>query len=194
MAVLKSKTKFSTPIVVAIDSFVSSALPSGPFGVTAGTRLSVDHPIVKAVPSFFADDGVDDAELLSLRTRLMMESFPAPNPPAPVAPIERRLVDEDALINIFSGIRVAKGDAEARRRPDEYVPVVPRGLSRRDALLVLTEMRQIGVGGKPERTVYAGTWIHRDDPIVRLHPHNFQALMPDVAELAEAPKSTRTEA
>jgi len=56
-------------------------------------------------------------------------------------------------------------------------------------------MSLIGDGGKPTRTVHAGTWISRDDPLVELHPHNFQ--MPDAAELVRTPKaesSTRTEA
>ena len=55
-------------------------------------------------------------------------------------------------------------------------------------------MRLIGDGGKATRIVHAGTWIDRNDELVRLHPHNFQALMPGAAELAQAPKSTRTEA
>ena len=75
------------------------------------------------------------------------------------------------------------------------MPVVPAGVNRRDALLVLAPMSLIGDGGKPTRTVHAGTWISRDDPLVELHPHNFQ--MPDAAELVRTPKaesSTRTEA
>jgi hypothetical protein len=195
MAVLKSRTKFGTELVVAIDSFVSSALPSGPFAVAAGTRLKADHPIVAAVPSFFVEDGTDDAKIQSMRTALYMASMPPPNPPAPVAPVERRIRDEDALVNIFNGQRVAKGDAEAKRRPADYAPVIPQGLSRRDALIALTSMRQIGEGGKPERVVHANTWVARDDPLVQLHPHNFAPV--SIAEAVPAPTanhSTRTEA
>src|SRR2546430_4149091 len=172
-SVIQRKPKFKAELVVALASSVSSALPSGPFAVAAGTRLKADHPIVAAVPSFFVEDGTDDATIQSMRTALYMASQPPPNPPAPVAPVERRIRDEDALVNIFNGQRVAKGDAEAKRRPSDYAPVIPQGLSRRDALIALTSMRQIGEGGKPERVVHANTWISRDDPLVQLHPHNF---------------------
>lgn len=193
-AVLKRK-KFATELVVAIDSFVSSALPSGPFAVAAGTRLKADHPIVERCSDFFVEDGTDDAKIQSLRTALYMASMPPPNPPAPVAPVERRIRDEDALVNIYNGERVAKGDAEAKRRPDAYAPVIPPGLARRDALIALTSMRQIGEGGKPERIVHANTWVARDDPLVQLHPHNFKPASFAEADLAPAAiQSTRTEA
>jgi len=123
----------------------------------------------------------------------MMASAPPPEPPAPVAREERRIRDEDALVNIFNGERVAKGSPEAKRRPDWYVPVVPQGLSRRDALVALTEMSLIGDGAKRTRTVHANTWVHRDDPLVELHPFNFQ--MPDAVGPARMPEATtRTEA
>jgi hypothetical protein len=194
-SVIQRKPKFKTELVVALDSFVSSALPSGPFAVAAGTRLKADHPIVAAVPSFFVEDGTDDAKIQSMRTALYMASMPPPNPPAPVAPVERRIPDEDALVNIFNGERVAKGSPEAKQRPADHVPVVPPGLSRRDALIALTSMRQIGEGGKPERVVHANTWVARDDEFVRLHPHNFAPV--SIAEAVPAPTarhSTRTEA
>jgi hypothetical protein len=193
MAVIKSKPKFRTEHVIAVDSFVTSALEGGPFPVSAFSRFRVDHPVVKAVPDFFAEDGSDYAEIAAQRTRLMTASAPPAEPPAPIAREERRIRDEDALVNIYGGERVAKGSAEAKRRPDWFVPVVPEGLSRSDALLVLAPMTLIGDGGKPTRTVHAGTWISRDDPLVEIHPFNFQ--LPDVAKPARMSEaSTRTEA
>jgi hypothetical protein len=195
LALVKTKTKFKTPLVVAIDSFVTTAIPEfGPFSVSTGMRLKADHPVVQRVPDFFTEDGQDDATIASLRAALYRDSLPPAEPPKPVVPAERRLRDEDALVNRFNGQRVAKKDPEAKRRPDWFVPVVGPGLTRENSLLALTEMSEIGAGDKPTRTVHAGQWVSRDDPFVTLHPHSFQALMPGTAEPAEAPQSTRTEA
>jgi hypothetical protein len=193
-SMIKRKPRFATPIVVAVDSFVTSALEEyGPFSVAAGTRLKADHPVVGVCPDFFAEDGVDDAELIRRRTALYMASMPPVEPPKPVVPAERRLDDEDALVNIFDGSRVRKGSPEAKRRPGDYAPVVPSGLNRRDAVVAMQEMRVLGVGGKQERVVRANTWVHRDDPLVELHPFNFR--MPDALEPVRTPAaSNRTEA
>jgi hypothetical protein len=193
-SVIQRKPKFKTEFAIAVDSFVTSALEGGPFPVAAYSRFRVSHPVVKAVPDLFIEDGADYSEIAAQRTRLWMEASPPPEPPAPVLPAERRLVDEDALVSKFNAERVRKGSPEVKLHPDWYVPVVPSGLSRRDALLVLAPMTLIGDGGKPTRIVHAGTWLHRDDPLVHLHPHNFQALMPDAASSRPAKTSTRTEA
>ena len=184
-SVIKRKPRFTTELVTAVDSFVTSALPGGPFPVAAYSRFKVDHPVVKAVPDMFIDDGADYGEIAAQRTRLMMDSFPPSEPPAPVAREERRLDDEDALVSKINGERVRKGSPEVKLHPDWYVPVIPAGLSRSDALLVLQEMRQIGD---------AGTWLDKNDELVHLHPHNFQALLPDAASSHPAKTSTRTEA
>ena len=134
------KGKFKTPIVVAIDSGVTSALEGGPFPIRAGARFRADHPAVKAVPDLFVEDGTDDAEIASLRTKLWMATEAASEPPAPVARPERRLRDEDAVVSIYNGLRLDKDDPQVKRNPDWYVPVVPPGLKRRDALIALTSM------------------------------------------------------
>jgi len=184
-SVIKRKSRLTTELVTAVDSFVTSALPGGPFPVAAYSRFKVDHPVVKAVPDMFIDDGADYGEIAAQRMRLMMDSFPPSEPPAPVAREERRLDDEDALVSKINGERVRKGSPEVKLHPDWYVPVIPAGLSRSDALLVLQEMRQIGD---------AGTWLDKNDELVHLHPHNFQALLPDAASSHPAKTSTRTEA
>ena len=105
---------------------------------------------------------------------------------------ERRIEDEDALVNVYNGERVRKGSPEAKR--SDYVPVVPKGLERSDALLALTTMTSIGIDGAETRRVYGGTWISRSDPLVQVHPHNFAALLPEPWESVPAPASTRSEA
>ena len=52
MAALKSKSKFKTELVTAIDSFVTSALPGGIFPVAAGARFRREHPVVEACAPF----------------------------------------------------------------------------------------------------------------------------------------------
>jgi len=85
---MQRKPKFKTELVTAVDSFVTSALEGGPFPVAAYSRFRADHPVVKAVPDFFIEDGADYAEIAAQRTRLMMASSPPPdrsclNPGAP---------------------------------------------------------------------------------------------------------------
>jgi hypothetical protein len=68
-----------------------------------------------------------------------------------------------------------------RRHPERFVPVVsdePHDVPRRDVLVAAQTMTLIGDDGKPTRTVYAGQWLHRDDPLVQLHPHAFTLRMP----------------
>ena len=52
---------------------------------------------------------------------------------------------------------------------NDFVPVLPRGVNRRHALLAKATMHPTDAK-RIERTVYAGQLISRDDPMVVLHP------------------------
>jgi hypothetical protein len=76
------------------------------------------------------------------------------------------------LVVIASGTRLRKDDPRVKFHAGGFVPVLPQGLRREDALLATATMRTIGHGD--ERTVHAGQLVPRDDPMVHLHPHHFQ--------------------
>lgn len=180
MGVAKTKTRFkSGQIVIAIESFNSSAL-GAPFPVAAGDRFRGDHPIVQACSGFFAPDGTPRDEVQRLRQALIREAeaaIPTPNPlPAP-AP---RLRDADAVVAISGGgERVDRRSREVKAHPEHYVPVIPAGLKRADALVALAPMSRIGADGKLERALYEGQWTSKDDLFVAINPHQFQLPYPE---------------
>ena len=172
------KKKFrADEIVVCIESFVTNCLPESPnYPVPAGTRLLGKHPIVSRCRQFFVADGTPHDEVASLRAAIYMDAeAPFVPPPQPDRTrIEQRIPDEDALVDIYNGERAHRKSETAKLRPERYVPVVPPGLDRRDALLARSTMSLIGDDGQPTRTVYRGQWVHRDDPLTILHPHAFE--------------------
>jgi hypothetical protein len=170
---VKPKSPFRpSDVVVCVESFVTSATGS-PFPVPAGTRLPADHPIVKATTPFWAPDGTPADEIARQRAAIYREhEAPPPEEIVRTRP-ELRIKDEDALVSIANGERVHKNSEAARSRPEAYVPVVPPGLDRRDALVATQTMSLLGEGGDPTRVLYAGQWASRDDEFVRLHPHSF---------------------
>lgn len=179
------KAKFKPEqVVVCVESFVTSILPSGPFPVPAGTRLLGKHPVVEACAQFFVPDGTPQDEVARARVQIYQDAEADLPPPAPPQTrVEQRIPDEDALVNIHNGQRAHKKSDAAKARPENYVPVVPAGLSRKNALLATATMSEVGLDGSPSRTVYAGQWVARDDPFVTLHPESFE--LPPLERSAE---------
>jgi hypothetical protein len=150
--------------------------------VAAGTRRRVDD-LVKRTPLHWIHDGATSDEI-GQAVAALYTFEDVPEPPPPVVPVERRLDDEQALVNINTGERVRKGTKLARK--DEWVPVVPAGLRRADALKVTKTLTVMGRGGEVERVVHAGQWIHKDDELVALHPVHLE--MPSYVAPQRAPK------
>lgn len=174
------KRKFKdNEIAVCIESFVTSTT-GVPIPVAFGDRLLGKHPIVQACSQFFAPDGTASDEIARLRARIYADAeAEVPPPPPPRVLLERRVPDEDAMVNIQNAEREHRESEAVRRRPDEYVPVVPTPkLDRRDALVARKTMSELGPNGEVERIVYAGQWVHRDDPFVLLHGHESFDLPP----------------
>ena len=127
-------TKFKADeIVIAIEPFVTSCLPSGPFPVAAGQRLRADHSVVKATPDFWVADGTPSDEVGRLRTRIYQRAeADMPVLEAPTARIERRIPDAEALvaadnapIGILRGTRVHRSSEIAKANKDRGEPSCP---------------------------------------------------------------------
>src|SRR5262249_11995125 len=136
---VRSKFK-SNEIVKAVDGFVTSALPGGPFAVAYGGRFRADHPVVKTCPDFFISDDAGEDET---------QPHGRPLCPGPGAQIRGRrpqaappkpLSDAEVVLDKVDGERVAKKSARAKENPSAFVEVNPAGLARKDALLALAYM------------------------------------------------------
>jgi hypothetical protein len=79
---------------------------------------------------------------------------------------------------IHGGTRLSRKDPAVKANPDSYVPVVPSGLKRADALLALETM-QATDGDGTVTVVHAGQWVPRDHALVQLHPHLFVLPTPE---------------
>jgi hypothetical protein len=172
----RSKSKFSTPTVICIESFVSSALGT-PFPVSYGSRYRADAEIVGIAPQFFADDGTPEDEIQRLRQAIYREAEAGVPPPAPQPAPAKALKDAEAVVSP-EGERIPKRSQRAKVRSDHFRPVVPAGLARKDALRSLVYQSQIGDDGKVERDLYPGEWASSDDPFVTLNPHAFAYIDP----------------
>jgi hypothetical protein len=167
-------------VVTCIEGFVTSALEGGPFPVAPYSRWYASHPVVQHCGQFFALDGTPQDELARLRAKLYAEAeqdVPLPEPPPQP---ERRIRDEDVLLEIGSGRRVRKDSLEVKNRPDWFVEINPNKIPRADAVVALADLTIIGEDLKPERTIHRGQWARRGDRFAQLHPHSF--VLPAFAE------------
>ena len=136
--------------------------------LAGGERRRVDD-LVRATPQHWIKDGATTAEI-GAKIAALYEFREEPPPAPPAVPVERRLCDKDAVIDIRTGDRLAKSLKIVRKDPDQFVPVIPAGLRREDAVVARQNLSIVGEGGEVERIVYAGTLIHKDDPLAKLHP------------------------
>jgi hypothetical protein len=186
-------------VVVALSSFTTAAVP-GSTVVAAGTRLRADNPIVRAVPHMFTADGASAEELQAARRALYADAYAdiereraahKPAPPKPVRPEDqlvairntghylkstKGLTLDGSSLSVATGDRVAKSHPVAKARPQDFVPVVPPGLERKDALEALQFMSNLDEDGQVSYRVYAGTWVSRSHPAAVANPEMFQAV------------------
>lgn len=169
-------------------------LCAGEYGqhvVAKGAVVRGDHPAVQLAYEYFAPVAATPQEQQQRRNALAAAAEPPPEPIPTripkIAPDEEafiairnagrvgaRAVSADGLpLAVTAGAKVAASHPAYRSDPDAFVPVVPKGLSREDALVALETMQMGGGADRTERIVWAGTWVHRDDEMVRLHPFMF---------------------
>lgn len=166
----KNKSEFADgSVVVCVQAFATEEQ-----AVATGERRVVDD-LVRMSEKHWVIDGATTAEI-GAKVAALYDWAESPPLPAPVVRQERRLVDEDALVNIHSGERVRRGSKLAMKA--DFVPVATPGVERADALMLTKTLSIVGTGGVTERTVYAGTWIDADDPLAKLHPHHLALLTP----------------
>jgi hypothetical protein len=141
----------------------------------AGTRLKADHPAVKLNPQLFALAGTPTDEIAQLRGDI----FPAEHQPEPdivrtrlPAPIRDRdaVVPRYPTLGVRAGQKVAKTDALVKANPDVFVPVIgdPKTMNPNNSFVATQAIQHERDG--VVRHVAQGEWLHRDDPLVRLHP------------------------
>jgi hypothetical protein len=172
-------------IYVALESASVATLPGAPV-VQKGTRLLGSNPFVQAAPWNFIVDAADDAERQARRRKLYDEAFEEPHDRPDYRPSPARLCDEDAVVairaagswaeRVTAGERLPKDHSVVKKDRSAFVPVVPKGLARRDAVVALSTITQQGDEGT--RVVYEGSWVHRDDELVRIHPYQFASPAP----------------
>jgi hypothetical protein len=153
-----------------------------PLDVPRGTRLRGDHPTVQATWWNWLPDGHDTAEQAARFREIYPEAdwraeqYSRPKPPPP-------LRDEDALVcirpvlgalsnrgeKIAPGVKVPKDHPAAQRQPDAFVPVVPPGLSRDDAVVA-----KYTITAGDQVVVHAGQWLDRRHFEVERHPSRFE--------------------
>lgn len=197
-------------IVVCLDGFAS--YPN--IVVPKGTRLRASNEAVQRNPDMFCKDGLTTAEM----TKLYQERRPPleETQHVPIMREEVELRDEDAMLAV-KGVRGRHRDADTHLAPppyvipagshvtkdhplvklfpDSFVPVVPAGLDRTNAVLALTDryeyrrnedgmlipeddavLRQRYGDHKRFLIHYAGTWVSRNDPDVAANPARYQLL------------------
>jgi hypothetical protein len=153
-----------------------------PVDVQKGTRLTGDHPTVAASWWYWLPDGAAPSELAA-RVRevcpdpeVHVEAYERAKPPPP-------LRDEDAVVcirpvsgalalaqkGIAPGEKVPKDSSAVTKNPDAFVPVVPEGLSRDDAVVA-----KYTITAGDQVVVYAGQWIDRHHFEVERHPARFE--------------------
>ena len=180
-------------IYVCWCAFATDAMPGSPV-IKSGSRLRGDHPAVQACPQYFVSDGADEAERMAKHDEVYGTTAPelVPDFPPPLPPVR----DEDALVAIrdigsLTGGRSGTGQLEAapnvllkgqrahrdseiaKANPDAFVPVVPKGLKRRDALVAKAAMANIDDDGGRGWSVFQGQWVDRSHPAVKLNPTLF---------------------
>jgi hypothetical protein len=147
-----------------------------------GDRLPGDHPIVRSAWWYWLPDGHTPADVAARHREVF------PEPEVHVEPYQRAkppppLRDEDAAVcirplsgalalnqkGIAPGEKVPEDSPAVQANPDCFVPVVPPGLSREDAVVA---KHTITAGDQV--VVYAGQWIDRHHFEVERHPARFE--------------------
>ena len=150
--------------------------------VQKGTRLRGDHPTVAASFWYWLPDGAAPSELAAR----IQEVYPEPE--IHVEAYERAkpsppLRDEDAMVcvrpisgalalsqkGITPGEKVPKDAPAVKKNPDCFVPVVPEGLSRDNAVVA-----KYTITAGDQVIVYKGQWIDRNHFEVERHPARFE--------------------
>jgi hypothetical protein len=170
-----------TVTYVAWQSFAVE-IDGYPVDVQKGTRLRGDHPTVAASPWYWLPDGAAPSDLAA-RVRevypdpeVHVEAYKRAKPPPP-------LRDEDAMVcirpisgalalsqkGIAPGEKVPKDAEVVRKNPDCFVPVVPEGLSRADAVVA---RYTITVGDQV--VIHQGQWIRKNHFEAERHPARFE--------------------
>jgi hypothetical protein len=118
----------------------------------------------------------------------------------PTARTDRRIRDADAVVSIRAagifvkgksatdddgsplavppGTRLHRKARIVRDDPDGFVPVLPAGVDRENALLALARLEEIHEDGSRD-VIYEGTLVPRDSPFVAVHPHMFVMPIPE---------------
>lgn len=152
-----------------------------PVDVKQGTRLRGNHPTVEATWWNWLPDGAAPSELAE-RVRQVY-----PEPEVHVEAYERAkqppLRDEDAMVcarpvsdalalnqkGLAPGVKVPKDSEVVKKNPDAFVPVVPEGLSRDDAVVA-----KFTITAGDQVVVHAGQWLSRHHYEVERHPARFE--------------------
>lgn len=156
--------------------------------VSPGSRHRASDPVVRKNPQWFAPAESSDAEFNEARRQLHADHYALS--PGLVEQFvrktaERRLRDEDSLVpkygmpGLAQGTRVAKTDERVKENPDAFVPVVPKGLKREDALVAAATLTHTDAFDVTT-TVIAGTWVAKTDPAVARHPLQFTLPHPEL--------------
>jgi hypothetical protein len=197
-------------IVVCLDGFAS--YPN--IVVAKGTRLRASSEAVRRNPDLFCRDGLTAMEMQNLLEQRRPRREPEQHVPIMREEVELRPEDSMLCVKgvrgrhqdgdahlappmhvIPAGSHVTKDHPLVKLFPDSFVPVVPAGLNRTNAVLALTdryEYRRNADGmlipeddavlrqtyGDHHRFLihYAGTWISRSDPDVAANPSRYQLL------------------
>jgi hypothetical protein len=77
---------------------------------------------------------------------------------------------------VAAGDKVSKSHPAVKADPDAFIPVVPPGLQRRDALEALAYMSNVDENGQKTYEVYEGTWVSRSHPAAAANPAMFRAV------------------
>jgi hypothetical protein len=177
--------KFAADQVVEVVETHAAASAENPFGdvYLAGTRLRGDHPAVLTNPHYFALAGTPHEEI-NQQLRENRSIVRTPVPEEVTTQLVPPLRDEDAVvpcrlvIGVPEGKKMPKDDPAVEQQPDAFVPVAAPGLTREDSYAALATLTHTE-GNGAKRNVWKGQWVAKDDPLVRLHPHQFGLILPD---------------
>lgn len=167
---VKSKKYRPDELLVCCESFVSSALPRGPFSVAAGARFRADHPICAVAPWAFvpAESSTDE---IARKRQEIYAAAEAANPPPPVAvPPPPPQARDCVLRKDGEGRWIPADDPRVKEEPGAYVPVNPKGLQPEEALVARQMVSHFTDELEQVVDCYAGQWVSRTNPIVAQHP------------------------
>jgi hypothetical protein len=147
-----------------------------------GDRLPGSHPTVQASWWYWLPDGHTPADVAARYQEVFpepevhVEAYERAKPPPP-------LLDENAVVcirpvsgalalnqkGVAPGEKLPKDAAVVKQNPDAFVPVVPAGLSRDNAVVA-----KYTITAGDQVVVYQGQWIDRHHFEVERHPSRFE--------------------